>query len=123
MSRMFGSTSRFSVPKETEAFRVVDTNELAQRKIQEALEKQKISAPPMGEDFDIDETNESPEFSSLFENPETAPEYIEDGENVLGDDDNFREFEQFAEGMVAENEEVKRIYLGGKETWISSLHN
>ena len=25
--------------------------------------------------------------------------------------------------MVAENEDVKRIYLGGKETWISSLHN
>ena len=24
---------------------------------------------------------------------------------------------------VAENEEVKRIYLGGKETWVSSLHN
>ena len=24
---------------------------------------------------------------------------------------------------VAENEEVKRIYLGGKETWISSLHS
>ena len=25
--------------------------------------------------------------------------------------------------QVAENEEVKRIYLGGKETWVSSLHN
>ena len=24
---------------------------------------------------------------------------------------------------MAENEEVKRIYLGGKETWVSSLHN
>ena len=24
---------------------------------------------------------------------------------------------------VAENEEVKRIYLGGKDTWVSSLHN
>ena len=24
---------------------------------------------------------------------------------------------------VAENEEVKQIYLGGKETWVSSLHN
>ncbi|MCR5784661.1 MAG: hypothetical protein K6G40_03335 [Eubacterium sp.] len=122
MSRMFGGSSRYSVPKETEAFRVVDTNELAQRKIQEALEHEKLFAQVQEEEFTLDENSESPEFSSLFANPDTAPEYISpddgfigegfDGENEFNEEyeDNAEELQEMASSIIEDAKaEAERI--------------
>ncbi len=81
MSRMIGTAHRRTVLKENDEFRVINTNELAQQKINAALEQQRrLSRVAGGEE----EIAEEPGFAALFEDPDLAPEFIDSSDGILG---------------------------------------
>ena len=81
MSRMIGTAHRRTVLKNNGEFRVINTNELAQQKIMQALENERrLMQAATGEDT----SDEDAAFSALFEDLDLAPEVADSTDRVLG---------------------------------------